>query len=132
MREHGRRLDDGERHGHPSGAPADDLEGLARGAGHGQVAALDDRGLLPGDGRDRRAQAVRVVEVDVGHDRHAAVPGMGRIEPSAEPDLHQRHVEVGLGEVPEDHGGQQLELGRLAVAPRDLVRDRQDGLARGG
>ena len=34
----------------------------------------------------------------------------------------------GLREVAEDHGRQELELRRVAVAPRDPVRDGQDGL----
>ena len=75
---------------------------------------------------DRRAEPIHVVEVDVGDGRHAAVPGVGRVEPAAEPDLDERDVEVRLGEVPEDDRGQQLELGRLAVPARDAVGDGQD------
>ena len=82
--------------------------------------------------RDRRAEPIHVVEVDVGDDGHAAVPGMGRVEPAAQPDLDEGDVEVRLGEVPEDDRGQQLELGRLAVAAGDAVGDRQDGRRRGG
>ncbi len=127
-REHGRRLHHGEGHGHAPGAPPDDLERLARGAGDRQVAALDDGGLLPGDRRDRRPEAVHVVEVDVRHDGHAAVPGVRRVEPATQPDLHEGDIELGLGEMPEDDRGQELELGRVAVASRDLVRDRHDRL----
>ncbi len=51
---------------------------------------------------------------------------MGRIEPPAQADLHQRQVGPGLGEPREDDRGQQLELGRLAVPPRDPVGDVED------
>ena len=68
--------------------------------------------LLAGDGRDRRPEPVGVVEVDVGDRGDPAVPGVGRVEPAAEPHLDQREVEPRLGEVAEDDGGQQLELGR--------------------
>ena len=70
-------------------------------------------------------EPVHVVEVDVGHDRHPAVPGVGRIEPPAETDLDQRDVRTDLREAREDDGGQQLELGRVAVAAGDPVRDGQ-------
>ena len=114
-------LDLGQRHTEPPRAPADDRQTVTARAGHGQVAALDDRRLLVGDLRDRVAQPVHVVEIDVGHDRHAAVPGMGRIEPPAETDLDHREIRADLGEAREDDGGQQLELGRLAEAGRDPV-----------
>ena len=97
-------------------------------AGDGEVAALDDRRLLAGDLRDRVAEPVHVVEVHVGDDRHAAVPGVGRVEAPTEPDLHERDVGADLGEAGEDDGGQQLELGRVAVARRDRGRRRQDAL----
>ena len=78
---------------------------------------------------DRVAQAVHVVEVDVGHDGHAAVPGVRRVEPPAQPDLDEREVRPDLGEAGEDDGGQQLELGRLAVA-RARPGRRRPGRAR--
>ena len=62
--------------------------------------------------RDRRAEAVHVVEVDVRDRRHAAVPGMGRVEPPAEADLDEGEVDPLLGEPAEDDRGQELELGR--------------------
>ena len=59
-------------------------------------------------------------------DRHAAVPGVGRVEPPAEPDLDERHVDGrASANQREDDRGQQLELGRLAVAPRDPVGERR-------
>ena len=69
-----------------------------------------------------------MVEVDVGDDRDATVPRVGRIEAAAQPHLHERHVQVRLREVAEDHGRQKLELGRVAVAPGDAVGNGQDGL----
>ena len=116
----------GQRHAHPPRAPADDRQPVTARAGHRQVAALDDGRLLAGDLRDRVAEPVDVVEIDVGHDRHAAVPGMGRVEPAAQPDLDQRDVRTDLGEAREDDRGQQLELGRVAVASGDPVCDGQD------
>ncbi len=96
----------------PRAAAAHDRERLARGPGGGVVSRLDDRRLLAGDRADRRAQAVGVVEVDVGHHGHAAVPRVRGIEPPAETHLDQREVQRRCGEVAEHHGRQQLELGR--------------------
>ena len=87
-----RGLDLGERDAEAARAPPDDRQRVAARAGHGQVAAFDDRGLLARDRRDRRAEPVHVIEVDVGDDRHAAVPGVGRVEPAAETDLDEREV----------------------------------------
>ena len=125
-------VDLGQRHGQPPRASADDRQTVTARAGHRQVAALDDRGLLAGDLGDRVAEAVHVVEVHVRDDGHAAVPGMGRVEPPAETDLDQRDVRADLGEPGEDDRGQQLELGRVAVAAGDAVGDRQDPLDEAG
>ena len=76
--------------------------------------------------RDRRPQAVDVVEVDVGHDGDPAVPGMGRVQATAQPDLDEGDVQVGLREVAEDDRGQELELGRVAVPAGDAIGDGQD------
>ena len=67
---------------------------------------------------DRRAQPGHVVEVDVGDGRHAAVPGVGRVEPPAEPDLDEGQVDARLREPTEHDGGQQLELGRRSPCRR--------------
>ena len=123
-----RGRDLGQRHADAQRATPDDRQAVAACAGDGEVAALDDRGLLAGDLGDRVAQAVHVVEVDVRHDRHAAVPGMGRVESPAQADLDQRQVGTDLGEAGEDDGRQQLELGRLAVTRRDPVGGGQDAL----
>ena len=116
-----RRPDLGQGHAEASRPPADDRQPVTVGAGDGQVAALDDRGLLARDLGDRVAEPVHVVEVDVGHDGHPAVPGVRRIEPPAQPDLDERDVRPDLGEPGEDDRRQQLELGRLAVAARDPI-----------
>ena len=55
-----------------------------------------------------------MVEVDVRDRGDAAVPGVGRVEPAAEPDLDDGQVDPLLGEPAEGDGRQQLELGRRA------------------
>ena len=67
-----------------------------------------------------------MVEIHVRDDRHAAVPGMGRIEAPAQADLDEGDIERLLGEPAEDDGGQQFELGRVAEAVRDPVRGHED------
>ena len=101
------------------------VERLAGGTGDGAIAALDDGRLLAGDGRDRRAQAIGVVEIDVRDGRDAAIPGVGRVETAAEADLHEGDVEIRLGEMAEHDRRQQLEFGRVAEAPGHPVGDRQ-------
>ena len=118
----------GQRDAEAPRASADDRQPVTARAGHGQVAALDDRRLLAGDRRDRVAQAVGVVEVDVGDHRDAAVPGMRRVQPAAEPDLDERDVRPDLGEAGEDDGREELELGRLAVPAGDPVADAEHPL----
>ena len=95
------------------------------------VAAFDDGGLLAGDGRDRGAQLVGVIEIDVRHHGDAAVPGMGRVEAAAQAHLHERQVELRLREMAEDGSREELELGRVAVASCHPVRHGQDRLRRG-
>ncbi len=118
-----RRPDLGQRHAEPAGSSADDREGIARCAGHGQVAALDDGGLLPGNGRDRRTEAIHVVESHVRDDRHPAIPGVRRVEAAAEAHFDDRDVEIQLGEPSEDRGGQELELGRWSEPGRQPFGD---------
>ena len=62
-----------------------------------------------------------MVERDVRDHGHAAVPGVSRVEPSAQPDLDDRQIDAGLGKPEERHRRQQLELGRFAVAPGDPI-----------
>ena len=66
-----------------------------------------------------------MVEVDVGDDGHAAVPGVRRVEPPAEAHLDEGDVDRLLGEPEEDDRGQDLELGRVAEPAADAIRDRQ-------
>jgi len=68
-----------------------------------------------------------VVEIDVRDSGDASVPGMRGVESTSQSDLHERDIEPGFSEVPEDDRGQKLELGGFAVTPRDGVRDTQDG-----
>ena len=115
----------GERHPHAAGPAADDLEPVPVGPGHRQVAALDDRGLLPGDVPDRRSEPVHVVERDVGDDRDTAVPGVGGVQPAAQAHLDEGQIEVRLRECQEDDGREELEFGGLAEPPRDPVGGRE-------
>ena len=108
----------------PCAAPYD-LERLALGARDGEVAALDDRGLLSRDGRDRRPESIGVVERDVRDRGHAAVPGMRRVESPAKPDFDDGDVDPFIGEPSEDHRREELELRRLAEPPCDTVCDGQ-------
>ena len=66
---------------------------VAARARHGQVAALDDGGLLAGDERDRGPRRSMWSRADVRDRGHAPVPGMRGVEASAEPDLDERDVE---------------------------------------
>ena len=56
-----------------------------------------------------------MVEGDVGHHGHAAVPGMGGIEPAAESHLNQSQIDVRFGEPEERRRRQQFELRGVAV-----------------
>ena len=67
-----------------------------------------------------------MVEIHVRHHRHPAIPGMGGVEASTEPDLDEGDVDPDLGEPQEDHGREELELGRVALPPRHPVGDRAD------
>jgi hypothetical protein len=71
---------------------------------------------------DRRPEPVHVVEVHVGDRGDAAVPGVGRVEPAAEPDLDDGEVDGLLREPGEDHRGQQLELCRRPEPAGHAVR----------
>ena len=59
----------------------------------GSVATVDDGRLLTADGGQTGAEVLHVIESHVGHRRHAAVPGIGRIEAAAETDLHHGDVD---------------------------------------
>ena len=111
---HGRRH--GQRSRHSPTSALDDIQRGAPGACYGQVAPYDDGGLLPGDRLHSGSEPVRVIERDVGHDGYSAIPGVGRVEPAAQPDFDDRQIDADFGEPEERDGGQDLELGRVAVA----------------
>ncbi len=73
-------------------------------------------------------KSIGVVKVHVRDPGHAAIPGVGRVQSTAQTHLDEGDIEAGLGEVEEDHRGQELELGRIAVSSGDAVRDRDHGL----
>ena len=99
-----------------AGPAAHDRKALALRTRYRLVAAHDDGRLLAGDQRDRGSQPVHVIQLDVGDDRHAAVPRVRRIQTSAEAHLDESDVDALLREPAEDHGGQQLEFCRLTEA----------------
>ena len=68
-----------------------------------------------------------MVEADVGDHRDTAVPGVGRVEATAQPHLHQHDVRERVREVPEHDRGEQLELGRRAEASGHAVGERERG-----
>ena len=105
----------GQRSRHSPTSALDDIQRGAPGAGHRQVAAHDDRGLLFGDRLDRGSEPVGVVERYVRDDGHSAVPGVRGVEPAAQPNLDNREIHAHLGEPQERDGRQQLEFGRVAV-----------------
>ena len=110
----------------PRRAAADHGQRRTSRAGHRDIPAFDDGGLLARDGRHRVAEPILVVQVDVGDDRHATIPGMGRIEPAAQADLDQGDIERLFGEPAKDDGREQFEFGRVAESARDPVRGHQD------
>ena len=71
-------------------------------------------------------ESVGMVEIDVRDRRDTAVPGVGRVESPAEPDLDQGEIDRRLGEPAEGHGGQQLEFRRRPRAARDPGRRVED------
>ena len=115
-----------QRRSYSPGATADDLERIAGRPGHGPIATLDDRRLLTRDRRDRVAEPGHVVKGDIRDRRDAAVPRMRSVEPPAQAHLDERDVDTFLGEPAEEHGREQLELGRRPVSTLDTISSRQD------
>ena len=70
----------------------------------------DDSGLFAGDLGDGVAQVVGMVDADGRDDRDRGVDHVGGVPSPAEPDLHDRHVDRGVGERGESHCGDDLEL----------------------
>src|SRR5205814_9171277 len=99
-----------ERCADPTRAPADDLQRVAGRAGDSEIAPLDDRRLLAGDRADGAPEPVHVIEGDVRDRGDPAIPGVRRIEPPAQADPDDGDVDPLLGEPPEEHRGEELEL----------------------
>ena len=95
------------------------------GAGHRQVAGLDDSSLFGPDQGQGWAQVALMVVLDVGDRRHAGIQGIGRIQASAEAHLDQHQVEMLSRQFRKGGSRQHLELGGRAERCRDVVRDRQ-------
>ena len=57
-----------------------------------------------------------MVELDIGDRHHATVPGMGGVESPTQAHLDQGKVDLLVGKPAEGHRGENLELGRLAMA----------------
>ena len=105
---------------------------LRQGSGHERSIGVEDRDLLGGDGVDGRTEELGVVDVDAGHDRHLGIEHVGRIEPSAQPDLHDADVDRLRGEQRERERRRHLEVGhrcpRRCLVPRHEPRDVTRGL----
>ena len=86
------------------------LLGLAVRA-HDRGRGLDDRGLFPGDLRDRVAQHRNVVARDGRDDRDlVGADHVGRVAPAAEAGLEHDDVAALLGKVQESQRGRKLKL----------------------
>ncbi len=123
----GRRRHLGQRSVDPCRAAPDGRQPIAAGARDRAVATLDDGRLLAADGRQAGPEVLHVVEGHVGHRRHPAVPGIGRIEAAAETDLDHGHVDGRSGEGQEGGCGQDLELGRRPQPTGHDIARRQGG-----
>ena len=74
------------------GALDDRRQTSSAGAGHRQVASLDDSRLLDTDQCQRATQVPLMVVLDVGDRRDPQVEHVRGVEPAAHPDLHDRQV----------------------------------------
>ena len=84
-----------------------------RDAGHARTPRPNDAGFFDGDGRERCAQRVDVVESH-RHDRgDERFRGVRRVETSAETDLQNRGVDRVLPKRPERGRGHHLEKRRM-------------------
>ena len=86
--------------------------------------APEDAGLLRGDGLDRGAQILDVVERDRRHDRDGSGSDVRRVEPASQSDLEDRQIERPPGENPERRGGHRLEVGQRHLPARGPPRRR--------
>ena len=108
---------DQERGGDRPGAGADHLLRLRRLAGDdGGDAALEDAGLLAGDGGKGVAELVLVIERDGRDDaERRARDDVGGVEPASETDLQDQRVGWMLGEGQEGGSGRDLEIGDVVA-----------------
>ena len=108
---------DQERGGDRPGAGADHLLRLRRLAGDdGGDAALEDAGLLAGNGGEGVAELVLVIERDGRDDaERRARDDVGGVELAAETDLQDQRVGWMLGEGQEGGSGRDLEIGDVVA-----------------
>ncbi len=84
---------------------------VGRHAADHRHARLDDSCLFSGDGRQRFAELLRVVEADARDDRKARRANVGRIEPAAKPHFHHGCPHAASGEMAKGHRRDDLEIG---------------------
>ena len=100
-----------QRRAHAPGLRLDHRHRLRRllGANH-RHAALDDGGLLAGDGGQRVAEEFHVIHADRrDHGRHRRIDDVGGVEPAAEADFQQHHIGRVLREQTKRRRGLHLE-----------------------
>ena len=98
----------------------------------GRAAAVDAR-LLEADFFARVAQIIHVIEVDAGDDRDVGIEHIHRIEPPAEADFEDGHVDAGSDELHHRAQRAEFEIGQRGVAAGrvdPLERSDQFGVAR--
>ena len=99
----------GQRAHHP-GLVVKDRRGLGMTLAHQRGnAGLEDAGLLPRDGREGIAQLGAMVQADGRDNAQFRRDHIRRIQPSAEPDLDDRHVHFLIREPLESQAGSNLE-----------------------
>ena len=88
----------------------------------GPAARLDDAGLLPGDKGDGVPQLLRVLQAQIGDDRHlGGGDHVGGVQTPPQAHLQYHDVTGPLLEPHHGHGGHQLELGgRVGHVPGGL------------
>ena len=92
------------------------------------VTARSPRLMMAAFSRDRRqrvAQVLHVIPVDVGDCRHATVPNVGGVQPTAKAYLDHGRRDPGSSEPRERGRRHELELGRIPEPPRNPVGCRE-------
>ena len=91
-------------------------------------------GLLAADRFAVGAEVLHVVEVDAGDDGAVGIDDVDRVEPPAQADFEDRHVERRRGQQAHDRQRRELEIGERHVLARRFdaleVRHQRVGLAR--